>query len=411
METFTELYYREPYTREFDAQVVACTQAANGFEIALDETAFYPLGGGQLGDRGTLTEGDLVVHVRDTVRTDDVVLHLCDQPLPVGSRVHGSLDWTWRLDNMEAHTGEHVVSGIVHGLFGYNNVGFHMGQRCVEVDFDGVITEEQALDVEQRANAAVRQNIPITAWLPSPEELRTMDFRSKREIDGPVRVVSIAGVDTCACCGTHLATTGEVGLIKIVRVTTKKSRTRLELLCGRRALLAVENTQAWLRAVSNFLSVGDDEAAEAVSRLAAERDSYKHELKQATHQLINQRVAALEPGTSVLVFQERGLDAEARRYLCERVVETGVARICAVFAPSAAAAPAKKAETDAAARPPRSDYVIAANGPDLRPACKELNGRLNGRGGGKPQMVQGSFAATSEEIAAALHEVLGPLLT
>ena len=299
METFDELYYTKPYLREFDGKVVSCEAADGGFSIVLDQTAFYPTGGGQPGDRGTLCVGTgddiLVAHVREAVPGNGAgeVIHLTDVALPVGASVHGSLDWTWRRDNMEAHTGEHIVSGIVHALFGYNNVGFHMGERCIEVDFDGVLTPDDVLDVERRANAAIREDVSVEALLPSPAELAEMDYRSKKDHDGQIRVVRIDGVDSCACCGTHVSSTGQVGLIKILRTITKKKRTRLELLCGRRALEACKDAMAALRETSNFLTVADEEVPEAVQRLSAEKDDLKHQLKQAGRKQIDQYVAGL----------------------------------------------------------------------------------------------------------------------
>ncbi|SES61593.1 alanyl-tRNA synthetase [Olsenella sp. KH3B4] len=400
METFDELYYREPYAREFDARVTSCTAADEGFAIELDQTAFYPTGGGQPGDRGTLTVGSgedaLVVSVREAIpgKGTGEVIHLVDATLPVGASVHGSLDWTWRRDNMEAHTGEHIISGIVHALFGYNNVGFHMGERCIEVDFDGVLTPEDVLDVERRANAAVREDVRVEALLPSPDELASLDYRSKKDHEGQIRVVRIAGVDSCACCGTHVSSTGQVGLIKILRLTTKKKRTRLELLCGRRALEACEKAMQSLRETSNFLTVGDEEVPEAVRRLSAEKDELKHQLKQAGHAQIEQFVATLAPKDSLAVCCLPGLDVEDLRYLCECVLERTPATVCAGISP---------VEGDDS----RLAYVMASSGADLRAACKELNARLGGRGGGKPQMVQGSWATTLEVAESAIREILG----
>lgn len=424
METFDELYYREPFIRDFDATVVGCEPLGDDrFEVELDDTAFYPEGGGQPGDRGTLLpEGAVVpepadgaadatgedgadpapdptVHVLDTQKRGDVIVHVTDKPVEVGTRVHGTLDWTWRRDNMEAHTGEHIVSGIVHGLYGYENVGFHMGERCIEVDFDGTLTEDQALDVERRANAAVREDVPVNILLPTPEELAGMDYRSKKELEGPVRIVEIVGVDECACCGTHVATTGQVGLIKILRVSTKKKKTRLELLCGRRALEYVEAETAQLRAASNFLSVGDEETLDAVQRLSHERDDLRHELKQAHRTSIDQQVASLAAKgvQKLLVCYEPAFDTDDARHFCEQATAQGAAEACAVLSDGTG-----KQEG-------RLNYVVASSddGPDLRAACKELNGRLAGRGGGKPHMVQGSYAASHEEAEAALKDVLG----
>jgi alanyl-tRNA synthetase len=322
------------------------------------------------------------------------VAHLSDAPLPVGAHVHGALDWAWRRDNMEAHTGEHMVSGIVHALFGYDNVGFHMGERCIEVDFNGILTADQALEVERRANAAIREDVEVEALLPSPEQLEAMDYRSKKDHEGQIRVVRIAGVDSCACCGTHVATTGQVGLIKILRVGTKKKKTRLELLCGRRALELCEERMGQLREVSNFLSVADEEVPEAVRRLSGERDELKRQLKQSVRQRIDREVRAFEPEGGLLVRFEPSLDVEELRYLCERALERDDVATCAALS---------NVEGDA----DRIAYVIAADETDLRPVCKELNRRLGGRGGGKPQMVQGSWATSREDAEAAIKDVLG----
>lgn len=404
METFDELYYREPYAKEFDATVVACEPAEGGYAVTLDESAFYPEGGGQPGDRGTLVLGEgedaTTVHVTNTVPgkgadgAEEGAVHLCDAPLPQGASVHGVLDWTWRRDNMEAHTGEHIVSGIVHALFGYDNIGFHMGERAIEVDFDGVLTAEDALDVERRANAAVRADVPVHVLLPTPEELEHMDYRSKKDHEGQIRIVEIEGVDTCACCGTHTATSGQVGLIKIVRMSTKKKKTRLELLCGRRALELVEERMDQLRDASNFLSVADEEVPEAVRRLSAEKDGYKHQLKQAVREKLAQDVAAAAPEGGLLLWFQEGLEIDELRFVCETALaRDDVEKVAAL--------------SDVPGDAARIAYVLAAKEEDLRPACKELNKRLQGRGGGKPQMVQGSWAATREEAEAAAKELLG----
>ena len=314
--------------------------------------------------------------------------------LPVGSEVHGALDWTWRRDNMEAHTGEHIVSGIVHKLFGYDNIGFHMGEKSIEVDFDGVLAAEDALDVERRANAAVRADVPVRALLPTPDELEAMDYRSKKDHEGQIRIVEIEGVDTCACCGTHLSSSGQVGLIKIVRMSTKKKKTRLELLCGRRALELCEERMEELRDTSNFLSVADEEVPEAVKRLSAEKDDYKHELKQARKEKLAQDVAGAAPEGSLLLWFQEGLEIDELRFVCETALaREDVEKVAAL--------------SDVPGDAARIAYVLAAKEEDLRPACKELNKKLDGRGGGKPQMVQGSWASTKDAAEASVRELLG----
>ena len=221
-----------------------------------------------------------------------------------------------------------------------------------------------------------------------------MDYRSKKDHDGQIRVVVVDGVDSCACCGTHVATTGQVGLVKILRVGTKKKKTRIELLCGRRALEACEDLTGRLRDTSNFLSVADEDVPDAVRRLSGEKDELKHLLKQANRKIIDQEVASFSPTGALLTCYRDGLDVDELRYLCERVLEQTTATTCAALSP-------------AAAGDGRIAYVLASEDADLRAACKQLNGRLNGRGGGKPHMVQGSWAATRAEAEAAIAELLG----
>lgn len=396
MEDFSELYYRTPYVRAFDATVTGCAPTKGGYEVTLSETAFYPEGGGQPGDRGTLAVGagddQAVVRVLDTTRRDDVVRHLCDAPLPVGATAHGELDWTWRRDTMEAHTGEHVVSGIVHARFGYDNVGFHMGESCIEVDFSGPIDDEQALEVERAANDAIRADLPVRALLPSPEELAAMIYRSKKELDGVVRIVSIPGIDACACCGVHVQTTGQVGLVKVVGATTKKKGTRLELLCGRRALLAFEAEMAQVRGISTLLSAKPHEVLDAVRRLDDEKAELARQLKAANRRCIDLEVAALPSAQEPLVRFAEQRDIDELRYFCNQALE-------AHRAPTVAAL---SATTDGEA----ISYVIASATADLRPIVKRLNADLAGRGGGRPEMVQGSFRAPRAQVEAALREQL-----
>jgi alanyl-tRNA synthetase len=461
MEDFKELYYRQPYVREFDASVVSCepsADAAGRFEVTLSETAFYPEGGGQPGDRGTLrlptedaegvaaeglpaeapadapaadadapTAADAdpaandgasapeseapepaapateppAVRVLDTRKRGDAVVHLTDAPLPVGAQVHGALDWTWRSDNMEGHTGEHILSGIVHALYGYDNVGFHMGEDCITVDFSGLLDESQALEVERRANQAVRADLEVRELLPSAAELATMSYRSKKELEGVVRIVSIPGVDTCACCGTHVSTTGQVGLVKILSVSSKKKGARVELLCGRRALLAYEAEMAQVHGISTLLSAKTGEVLDAVRRLDDEKNELRRQLQQAHRQRLDLEVRALPERSGLVVRIEDGLSVDELRYFCNRALEAG--RATTVAALSRAAADSEGASAEDA--PARFDYVMASSDAavDLRAAVKELNVELNGRGGGKPEMVQGSFTAPRGDIETALR--------
>ena len=215
MENFHALYYQKPYIKEFDATVIACSKTERGYEIELSDTAFYPEGGGQPGDRGSLVaEGqpERTIRISDTQFAGERIVHIADGELAAGTKVHGVLDWVNRCDNMQGHSGEHILTGILAQTYGYENVGFHMGESFITIDFSGPLTDEQVLDAEQRANEIVRANLPIQESFPNTEELKTMQYRSKKELSGTVRIITIPGLDSCACCGTHVTATGEIGI-------------------------------------------------------------------------------------------------------------------------------------------------------------------------------------------------------
>ena len=226
-----KLYYEDCNLRHFTATVTSCEESPKGYRITLDQTAFYPEGGGQACDIGTLGQAQ----VTDVQEEGERVIHFCDRPLPVGDQVAGEIDWERRFDLMQQHTGEHLLSGIIHRHFGYHNSGFHVGAQVMEVDFDGPIPAQMLSQLEEEANRLVWADIPVSCSYPAPQELPHIAYRTKRELPWPVRIVDIPGGDTCACCGIHVARTGQVGLIKIISCVKFHSGVRLELVCGQRA--------------------------------------------------------------------------------------------------------------------------------------------------------------------------------
>ena len=212
--TTRRLYYEDSHQREFDGEVLACETEGEAFQVLLDQTAFFPEGGGQYADTGALN-GVRVLDVKDR---KGMIWHKTEGPLEPGTRVHGIIDWEQRFDRMQQHTGEHIVSGLVHQRFGYDNVGFHLGEDYCTMDFSGPITREELKEIEREANRAVFADLPVTVFYPSKEELEDLEYRSKIEIQGQVRLVSIPGYDLCACCAPHMAHTGEIGLIKLVNM-------------------------------------------------------------------------------------------------------------------------------------------------------------------------------------------------
>ena len=245
-----KLYYENAFAQDFTAVVESCEAVKGGFAVALDRTAFYPEGGGQPADHGTLGES----RVLDVHEKDGVVTHLCDRALSVGAEVGGHIDWARRFDHMQQHSGEHIISGLLCSTFHCDNVGFHMGADVVTIDYNAPITWEQALEVEHRANAYIWADHPIRIWYPSPEELAALPYRSKKALEGSVRITEFPGADMCACCGTHVARSGQVGLVKLLSCQKFRDGARLELLCGRRALDYLSASWEQARQIGQALS-------------------------------------------------------------------------------------------------------------------------------------------------------------
>ena len=371
------LYDENSYIREFDARVLSCEEGKNGYEVVLDESAFFPEGGGQPADQGFLDDA-LVTDVRDE---KDYVLHICSQSLEPGSLVHGRIDWERRFLHMQQHSGEHIFSGIVHRLHGYDNIGFHMGKDFVTVDFSGLLTEEEIAEAERQANTVVLANERILAEYPCARELETLEYRSKKEIDGAVRIVTVPGADVCACCGTHVKRTGELGPIKVTSSEHYKTGIRLTLEIGWRALEDYEEKHRNVKAISALLSVKPEETAAAVQKqqeLMQELRLQNNGLKQ---RLFEMMVKEIPEGQEKTLIFEDGLNAVEIRKLADMLSErTGLA---AVFSGSDGEG---------------YKYVVCSRQKDAAALGKDLNRELNGRGGGKNPMIQGSLQAEKAQI-------------
>ena len=258
-----KLYYEDSHLRTFTAQVLSCEHTKKGYEIILDATAFYPEGGGQAGDTGFLGG----VRVLDTHEKEESVVHYCDGPLAVGQRVEGTIDYEPRFHRMQQHTGEHIVSGILFRRYGCHNVGFHMGNQSITIDLDQVVPVEDLPDIEREANDAVWQNLSISCTWPDPEVLGTIPYRSKKALPWPVRIVEIPGFDICACCGTHVTHTGEIGLIKLISAIPFRGGTRMEMACGAQAMTLLNSCFDQNRLVSQAFSAKILETGEAAQRM------------------------------------------------------------------------------------------------------------------------------------------------
>ena len=374
-----KLYYLDSHMREFDACVLRCEQEKKGWAVVLDRTAFYPEGGGQACDLGVLG-GAKVLDVRE--RGEEIV-HLCDAPLEAGAQVRGAIDWERRFDLMQQHSGEHLVSGLMHEKYGCDNVGFHMGKDTITIDFNAPVDEEGLREIERKANEAVWANLETDIFYPSREELAALPYRSKKELAGQVRLVRFPGVDLCACCGTHVKRTGEIGIIQLFSCVKFHDGVRIEMLSGKRCLDYLRKIYEQNRETSVTLSAKPLETGSAVKRVYADLNEAKQRIGAMELEAFRAKAESLRGAGDVLLF-EAAMAPDSVRTLCDAVM-TACGGRCAIFAGSNEAG---------------WKYAIGGGEADLRPLCKELNTALSGRGGGKPNFVQGSAAATRAEIEA-----------
>lgn len=377
-----ELFYKDEYLKEFDAMVVDCRQMKKGFAVVLDQTAFYPEGGGQPADHGRLGEAQVL----DVQRKDGYIYHYTDKMLSKGSRVHGVIDWERRFDHMQNHSGEHIISGLVHHAFGYDNVGFHMGETVL-IDFNGPMTWEQALDMEKKANEVIWKDEETVVSYPSPEELVKLDYRSKKELTGTVRIVEFPGADRCACCGTHVARTGEIGLVKVLSLMNHRGGVRMEILCGRRAMEYVDQVAENNAEIGRQFSVKPYQTVRAVEKAQHDMTEMNRKLAEAGRRYFTLRAKTL-PRKGAVIAVEEGMTPGELRKGCDVLLEKGGAALYVLLS---------------AAGKDSTFYVIGSASSDVRPAGKALNEKLSGRGGGSKEAVQGTFRVSLAEAEGAVR--------
>lgn len=375
MET-KKLFYQDVMLREFTAEVLSCEETKGGYTVVLDQTAFYPEGGGQGADHGTLG----AANVLDVHEKAGVITHLCDKPLSVGTSVAGAIDWARRFDHMQQHSGEHICSGIICERYGCDNVGFHMGTDVTTIDFNADITWDELMEIEERANRYIYENHAIDIHFYRGKELEAVEYRSKKPLDGDVRIVKFPGADCCACCGTHVMQSGAVGIVKFLSCQKFREGVRIELLAGERAYRYLRATWEQNLRAAQMLSARPTESAKAVERVLSELGGLKQRAAKLEEASFAQ-VAAQNAGKGDVLLFEDDMSPDSVRKLCDAVAQVCGGR-CAVFAGAENA----------------WKYAMGQLDGDLRALTKEMNARLNGRGGGKPFFVQGSVSATREEI-------------
>lgn len=373
-----KLFYHDSHLKEFEAHVVSCEQAGDHFKIVLDQTVFFPEGGGQYADKGVLGG----VNVLDVHEKGDIIYHTTDAPLDPGAKVAGKINWEERFEKMQQHTGEHIISGIVNERFGYQNVGFHLSGDYCTMDFSGPITKEQLKEIELEANKAVFQNLDINVSYPSKEALAQMEYRSKIEIEGQVRIVTVPGYDVCACCAPHVKKTGEIGLIKLVNMANYKGGVRITMLCGFRALRDYDKKDAKVKEISALLCAKELETAQAVHHLKDEATSLKGKIANLQQKMMIYRANEIVVNEEITVVFDSELSGNGPRELMNLLLDKG-AKVSAIFAGTE--------ETG-------YRYVIGSRNCDVRPLSKKINEAFHGRGGGKSEMVQGSLSGSEKEI-------------
>ena len=376
-------YYQYPMMKEFDAVVQSCQKVTKGYVLTLDHTAFYPEGGGQPCDVGRIDTAS----VFDVQEKNHVVYHYVDRAFSVGQNVHGRIDWNRRFLMMQSHSGEHIVSGLVHAQFGYDNVGFHLDTHgLMTIDFNGVLRPADIDAIEMLANDVVSQDIPLTIAWPTKEQRKHMSYRSKKALDGHVRIVTIGPYDTCACCGTHVERTGQIGSIKILSLEKHRQGVRLQLICGRKAIMDHQQKHKICAQLSPLFSVPVEGIVTAVKKAQADRNEKSRTIRQWQDKYIVLKTAML-PSSKIQLIEE-DVDRLTMRDFCNYILEHTDCVVAMVVAKNQGA----------------YQYVMASQKIDLKIKVNELNDLLAGRGGGQKEMVQGTFRADIETIKKVIQQ-------
>ena len=377
----TKLYDSDAYQTTCESQVISVTEKGeNLFLVTLDQTVFFPEEGGQTPDKGTINGYEVCdVQIKDKIILHTVKASTC--PFEAGESVSCEIDWSHRFSNMQQHTGEHIFSGLVHDKFGYENVGFHLSDSIVTMDYNGPMTEDEIYELETKSNEAIFADKKITCYYPSDEELKTMEYRSKKELKGPIRIVSIEDTDVCACCAPHVKSTAEVGLLKVVDITNYKGGVRLSILCGMRALKDYGHRLNQCREISHITSAPIDEITEAIDKMKSDNGSLKGEISEAKKKLLSLQAQSLDTNDEdVLLFTEN-TDANTIRFVVNELMESHPG-YCGIFNHSGDS----------------YTFIIGSKTKNCSDLAQKLREELHAKGGGKPEMIQGSLTASEDEI-------------
>lgn len=384
METL-KLYDGDAYATEFTATVSCCTPVTRNnetcFATVLDRTLFFPEEGGQSPDKGEING----IEVKDVQISEDVITHYLTSPVEVGSEVSGRINFKHRYSNMQQHSGEHIFSGLVASIYGFNNVGFHLSDNSVTMDYDGVLTAKDIEILENKVNEAIYKNIDILCEYPSPLVLANTEYRCKKELKGAIRIVTIPGYDCCACCAPHVKKTGEIGILKVIHLQNYKGGVRLHILCGERALAYFRESLDLIDSLTEVLTTGRENLKDNISSMKTEIQSLNTRLASVKQELLLKDISDIpEDAENVTLFKEK-TDSFIMRNVLNKLTEKHKG-VCSFFSGS---------DADG------WTYFIGSKTADCREIQKKL-ASINARGGGKPEMVSGSVKASEAEIKKAL---------
>lgn len=368
-----KLYDDNAYLTEFCANVLSCEKTESGYAVILDKTVFFPEEGGQSADTGTING----VKVLDVKLDGDTIIHYVGSE--VSGEVVGKIDWDSRYDKMQQHTGEHIVSGLVHKLYGYDNVGFHLGDDDVTFDFNGPLTREQLDKIELLANEIIYKNAPIFTYY--PDAPTTLEYRSKTDIAGAVRIVEIKDADMCACCAPHVRSTGEVGIIKLLEAQSYKGGVRVHLACGRRAVLDYQTKFYNLGVIATALSSGKNNAAEFFAKYQSDVEQLKLQLSLCKKANLELKAKMVENTDGNLVLFEKMDTQDLRSFV--NALDGKYGGLCAVFSENASGG---------------YNFVVASKTVPLRELADKFRKTFGAKCGGSDVMIQGSVSANEEEI-------------
>ena len=373
-----KLYENDSYIKTFEATVLSCEECKNGYAVVLDKTAFFPEGGGQQADKGTINGHNVL----DVQIKDEIITHTVKEKFTEGETVNCEIDWDTRFARMQSHTGEHLVSGIINTLFGYDNLGFHMSEKTMTLDPSGILTPEDIKKVELMANKAVYENRDVTARYPEKEELKTLSYRSKLDLEDGVRLVTIDGYDTCACCAPHVKRTGEIGLVKILDYIQYKGGMRLTMVCGINAFEDYSTLHDNSKEMMQLYSSPRDKVLEFAKKEHDTIGTQKAEINRLNGELSKANLEIIEVGNSLIGFT-KGASFDDMRTLVNENLEK--AELVAFFSEGE-----------------NSDfsYIISSATLDTRYTVKALNAQFSGKGGGRPNYAQGKLSGEKTAIIA-----------